>query len=142
LTLRVVDTSVVIKWYIDGEPDSDSARRLLIGVPRFAVPDLMFAEVANVLWKKVRRGEISERRAAEIAGLLPDGPFEIYSDYDLMPEALRIAVKYSITSYDASYVALAIELGVEFATTDRKLSQKLHNTPAAAYVTLLADYTN
>lgn len=142
MTLRVVDTSVVIKWYIEGEPDSDSARRLLIGVPHFAVPDLMFAEVANVLWKKVRHGEITEKRAMAITELLQDGPFEIYSDYELMPEALRIAVKYSITSYDASYVALAIELGVEFATTDRKLSQKLHNTPAAAYVTLLADYTH
>jgi predicted nucleic acid-binding protein len=142
LTLRVVDTSVVIKWYIDGEPDSDSARRLLVGVPRFAVPDLIFAEVANVLWKKVRRGEISQRRAMAISQLLQDGPFEIFSDYELMPEALRIAVMYGITSYDASYVALAINLGVEFATTDRKLSEKLHNTPAAAYVTLLADYTN
>jgi predicted nucleic acid-binding protein len=142
LTLRVVDTSVVIKWYIDGEPDSDSARRLLLGVPHFAVPDLMFAEVANVLWKKVQRGEITEERATAITRLLPDGPFEIYSDYELMPEALRIAVKYSITAYDASYVALAIDLGVEFATTDRKLSRKLHNTPAGTYVTLLADSIN
>lgn len=140
MTLRVVDTSVVVKWYIESEPDSDSARRLLIGVPRFAVPDLMFAEVANVLWKKVRSGEISQQRATAITELLPDGPFEIYSDYDLMPEALRIAVTYGVTAYDASYVALAIELGVDLATTDQKLYRKLQNTPAGAYVTLLADY--
>jgi predicted nucleic acid-binding protein len=95
-----------------------------------------------VLWKKVGRGEISHRRASEIAGLLQDGPFEIYSDHELMSEALGVAVTYGITSYDASYVALAINLGVDLATTDQKLSRKLHNTPAAPYITLLADDIN
>jgi predicted nucleic acid-binding protein len=142
LTLRVVDASVVVKWYIDGEPDTESARRLLLGVPTFAVPDLLFAEIANVLWKKVRKGDITESRAITITELVIDGPFEIYRNQDLMPEALRIALSYSITSYDAFYLALAIELGAEFATTDRKLAQKLHSTPAAAYLNLLADYAN
>jgi predicted nucleic acid-binding protein len=142
LTLRVVDTSVVIKWYVGTEEDSDSARRLLIGVPRFAVPDLIFLEVTNTLWKKVRNGEISPARATAIARSLQDGPFEIHPDSALAPEALRLAVAYSISAYDASYVALAIELDLDFATTDRKLFRKLQNTPAGAYVTLLTDLTN
>lgn len=53
-----VDASVVVKWFLT-EPQSDEARRLL--TPRFHLhaPDILLAEYANTIRKKVHRNEIS-----------------------------------------------------------------------------------
>jgi predicted nucleic acid-binding protein len=51
----VVDASVVIKWFVP-EPGSAAARQLLGQDHEFYAPDFLFAETANVLWKKFRRG--------------------------------------------------------------------------------------
>ena len=141
MTLRVVDASVVVKWYVE-EPDSEAARALFREMEEFAVPDLLFAEASTVLWKKARRGEITAEEARDISGLVIDGPFEVYGNRELAAEAVRIALEYSITPYDASYVALAMRLGVACATADRKLVGKLLDTAVARYITLLADYVH
>jgi len=106
------------------------------------VPDLLFAEAATVLWNKARRGEIRPEEARDISELITDGPFEVYSNRELASEAVRIGLEYSITPYDASYIALATRLGVGCATADRKLFGKLRDTPWAKHVTLLADYVH
>ncbi|MFQ5904436.1 MAG: type II toxin-antitoxin system VapC family toxin, partial [Candidatus Binatia bacterium] len=54
----VVDASVVIKLFVD-EDLSEAARKLLEGMAspepdEFFVPDLLFPECSNVLWKYVR----------------------------------------------------------------------------------------
>jgi predicted nucleic acid-binding protein len=54
----VVDASVVIKWFVP-EVHSDAARRLLERSHQYVAPDLLYAETANAIWKKVRRGELS-----------------------------------------------------------------------------------
>jgi len=141
LTVRVVDASVVVKWYVE-EPDSEAARALFRESEEFAVPDLLFAEAATVLWKKARRGEITTEEAREISGWVIDGPFDVYSNRELAGEAIRLALEYSITPYDASYIALAMKLGVDCATADRKLFGKLRDTSVANHVTLLADYVH
>jgi predicted nucleic acid-binding protein len=46
--MRVVDSSVVIKWHID-EVDSEAAQTLRHGSERFAIPDLLFVETANIV---------------------------------------------------------------------------------------------
>lgn len=54
----VVDASVAVKWVV-AEIHFESARRLLERDYSLLVPDFFFAEVANVFWKRVRRGEDS-----------------------------------------------------------------------------------
>jgi predicted nucleic acid-binding protein len=138
---RVVDANLVIKWYVD-EPDSGAARALFREIEAFAVPDLLFLETASTLSKKVRSRELTQEEARRISELIVDGPFDIYSDRELTGEALRIALEYQVTPYDASYVALAMKLKTDCATADRKLFTKLRNTALQDYVTLLADSTN
>ena len=59
----VVDASVVIKWHV-AEIHADAALRLLEDdAPALHVPDLMFPEVGNILWKKIRRGDLAEEQA-------------------------------------------------------------------------------
>lgn len=58
MTQYVVDASVVIKWFVP-ENYSEYADRLLNNSYNLLVPDLLIAEVCNILWKKVRLGQIS-----------------------------------------------------------------------------------
>ena len=60
----VVDASVAIKWFID-EPDS--ARAVTLLRHPIAAPDLLAPECANILWKKVGRGELRTDEAGAIA---------------------------------------------------------------------------
>lgn len=135
---RVVDANLVIKWYVE-EPDASAARALFWETEEFAVPDLLFLEIASILSKKVRNRELTREEARRISELIVDGPFDIYNDRELTGEALRISLEHQITPYDACYVALAMKLKTDCATADRKLFRKLQNTALRDYVTLLAE---
>ncbi|OFW37311.1 MAG: hypothetical protein A3F70_06700 [Acidobacteria bacterium RIFCSPLOWO2_12_FULL_67_14] len=54
MSLFVVDASVVVKWCVP-EVHSDAARRLLAKPHEYVAPDLLFAETANTIWKKMRQ---------------------------------------------------------------------------------------
>ena len=58
MSLLVVDASVALKWVI---PEYGSILALALRREhRFTAPDLLIADCANVLWKQVRRGFLSE----------------------------------------------------------------------------------
>ena len=60
----------MIKWHV-AEVHTDAALRLLRDdAPVLHVPDLMFPEVGNILWKKIRRGDLTEEQARGIAHLV------------------------------------------------------------------------
>ena len=60
----VIDASVAAKWVLPAgrETLSQEALELLkryaAGEVRFVVPDLFWAELANILWKAIRHGRI------------------------------------------------------------------------------------
>ncbi|MEH2293880.1 type II toxin-antitoxin system VapC family toxin [Nostoc sp.] len=60
------------------EVHSDKARRLLTSSYTFLVPDFFFAEVANVLWKRVRRAEDTADNAKQTLADLNTIPLEVY----------------------------------------------------------------
>jgi predicted nucleic acid-binding protein len=140
--MRVVDASVVVKWHIAEETEVEAAHELLRTNFHFAVPDLLFAETATVVWKNVRHGLISRARATQVIDSIVDGPFDVYGNQGLVRDALHIAMSREITPYDASYIALAMSLRTDCVTADRKLFSKLRGSPFARHVTLLADDTN
>jgi predicted nucleic acid-binding protein len=54
----VIDASIAIKWVIEEEGTKEA---LALRNQALVAPDLLIAECANVLWKKVRRREPSDR---------------------------------------------------------------------------------
>jgi predicted nucleic acid-binding protein len=54
VSVFVVDTSLVIKWFVP-ETQSDAARRWLGASHDYVAPDLLFSETGNIVWKKVQR---------------------------------------------------------------------------------------
>lgn len=141
MTLWVVDASVIIKWYVP-EGDYEAARAMRTDETALAAPDLLFAETANIVWKLVRRGEMTSSRGIEIIDEIVAAPFITVSNQSLAQDALDLAIATGLSAYDASYVALAIRLDKILITADERLVRKLTGTRSANQVRLLADYTN
>jgi predicted nucleic acid-binding protein len=141
VTLWVVDASVIIKWYVP-EDNYEAARAMRTAETALAAPDLLFSETANILWKLVRRGEMTASRAIEIIEEVSAAPFITISNQSLAQDALNLAIATGLSAYDASYVALAIRLDKILITADEKLVRKLAGTRSTNQVRLLADHTN
>ncbi len=121
MTAFVVDASVVIKWVVQ-EEGSDAAVRLIEG-PTLSAPDLLIPECANILWKKVRREELTCEEAVLAAELLMRADIELVPTRALMSAALRLAVDLGHAAYDCMYLALAMERGDTFVTADGKFAR-------------------
>ena len=102
----VVDASVAVKWFII-EPVRPEARRLLDREQRLIAPELLVAEVVNVLWKRVISGAIARSQAADAARELPQMLAELCPLVGLAARALAIADELRHPAYDCFYLALA-----------------------------------
>ncbi|MGH7199080.1 MAG: type II toxin-antitoxin system VapC family toxin [Planctomycetaceae bacterium] len=86
----VVDSSVVIKWFV-AEPASAEARRLLDddqnGVLDFLAPDWLYAEVGNIVWKKQMFQGMSAADARQVLDAFADLTFAVTSSEQLRDDA-------------------------------------------------------
>jgi len=114
----VVDASVAAKWFAP-EPDAEAAQRILGG--QIYAPDLLFAEVANILWKKQRRGELADEVPEIAARMLLRIGVHATPCADLMSEATALAARLDHPAYDCFYLALAVRHGIVMVTADRRL---------------------
>jgi predicted nucleic acid-binding protein len=128
LSLYVVDASVAVKWFAP-EVDSDLALRLQTASHRLHAPSLFDSEVANTIWKKLRRGELSSAQANAIIIQLPSVPVSRHADRPIIGAAFEIAEKTGRTVYDALYVALADHLGGQVVSADERFVNALSTTP-------------
>jgi predicted nucleic acid-binding protein len=131
MTQFIIDASVAAKWFLppSGEPLADEALQLLAGYAdgrfRLAVPDLFWAECANILWKAVRQGRCSRKTAEEAIIALKIRNMPTTSSLALIEDAFSIAASFDRTVYDSLYVALAIRLRANLITADERLANSL-----------------
>ena len=127
----VVDSSVAIKWFVE-EPYSVEAHRLLEGYQdgtlTLLAPDLMYAEVGNIVWKKHRFQGLAAEDAAEILTAFRSVTFVVTSCTVLLEEAYRSAVSYQRTVYDAMYLALSLRERCPWVTADERIANALGAT--------------
>ena len=123
----IVDASTATKWFVE---ETDSEKAVLLkkthetGSLQLAAPDFLVYEVSNALvyHPKMTLDDLTE----SIIRLLE-------LDLDLIPpraefaaETARIARKYAVSAYDASYIALADIVGTNCVTADEKLYRRLY----------------
>jgi len=114
----VVDASVLVDLLV-AHPRAANVRSVLQDVDGVA-PELLDAEVLNVVTRYVRRGEMSEERARRALELLVDADIERFPIAPLVLDAW--ALRNNVSSYDAFYVALARSLRCPLITCDRALA--------------------
>ena len=125
----VVDSSVVAKWILP-EGDSAQAKRLIAHVvlkgERLIVLDLAFVEVANAIWKRYHRGLATVDETRQSLDDLLLSPVQLEPANRLLKPALEIAIKYHRAVYDALFVALCQDLGLQGVTADEPLFNMIH----------------
>jgi predicted nucleic acid-binding protein len=136
VTTFVIDASVAIKWVV-GESGSDEALSLLSH--RLLAPDLLIAECANILWKKVRRDELSPEIALVSAAILARSDIELEPMAALMEAAARLSIVLGHAAYDCFYLALAMVHDCDFITADEVLKRKVDLARLPVRVVLLRD---
>jgi len=134
----VVDASVAVKWYLPEIHDAP-ARRLLAGRDALLVPDLIFSEVGNILWKRVRAGQLLEAEAEAVLQSLGALPLAVSPSWPLALSALAIACQTQRTVYDSLYLALAVRESAVMVTADEKFTHAIQATPLTPYVLWVED---
>jgi predicted nucleic acid-binding protein len=133
MTLLVVDASVVSKWFFPEEHSSES-QRLLSPRRTLLAPDLIWSEVGNIAWKRVRRGEMEADEAAQFIADLIRLPLDTVPTQTLLAPALELAIATDRTVYDCMYLALAVDRKCRFVTADEHFVNALSSTPFAKHV--------
>jgi predicted nucleic acid-binding protein len=127
----VIDASVAAKWFLPaaGETLTDEAlqflRRYTNGEIRLIVPDLFWAEFANILWKAVRQGRWTRGAADAAVAAMKDRNLPTVPSFGMLEAAFTIAIAFDRSVYDSLYVALAITSKAELVTADERLAHAL-----------------
>jgi len=129
----VIDASMSLAWVFERQQPSDRERADLLlascGAEPWWVPGLWHLEVANALVVAERRAVIQANSSDEFLNQL----YKLPINTDLQPLAerqmrvLALARSEGLSSYDASYLVLAQQLGATLASFDRKLNQAATN---------------
>ena len=107
--MTVLDASVALKWFVEGEPLVEEANVVLGAIgedPRpYVVPELFLNELLAVL---ARLPGATAERVQEALGLVESlGMARLGNGHDLLAKAAAIACNWGLSGYDATYVALA-----------------------------------
>lgn len=120
----VLDASVTIAFCLSDEADPYANRVLeRLRATSALVPAIWQLEVANVLLAAERRRRLAEADTARLLKLLAGLPIRMDVDWARVGWApvLHIAREYNLSSYDATYLELAMREGLPLATSDRQL---------------------
>ena len=118
----VVDASVLVAALVDTGPEGAWAESM-VSERALTGPELVLAEVSNVLRRLELSGRLSPPEAASAHRGLVRLEMELFP---FAPFAERVwELRDNLTSYDGWYVALAEALACPLATLDRKLGRAI-----------------
>jgi len=130
----VIDASIAIKWVV--EEEGSALATTLRRNRSFAAPELLVAECANILWKKVQRNELTPDEATMAAQLLQQSNIELFAMQPLLAKATELAIDLGHPAYDCMYICLAARRGLRFVTADERLIRILNEKAPADILNL------
>ncbi|MBU1172198.1 MAG: type II toxin-antitoxin system VapC family toxin [Proteobacteria bacterium] len=120
----VVDNSIVMAWCFDDETNEKTEGILdrLTESTAFA-PSIWPLELGNVLCVAERRKRIGEADSARFIALLSALPIIVEQETPdrMLKEIVALARNHQLSTYDASYLDLAMRKGLPLATQDKNL---------------------
>lgn len=135
----VLDNSVAMRWLLrDGSAErlayADKVLAELAQADGWAlVPAIWALEAANVMVKAQARLLVTEARSAAFARLLQDMAIatDPHTASHALGDTLQLARRFKLSSYDASYLELAMREGLPLATLDGDLRSAMKQTGVA-----------
>lgn len=132
----VLDNSVVMAWCFEDEI-SDYAEKVLSALNSSAglVPSIWPLEICNVLLVAERRRRLSKSASSRFLSLVNDLPIQVIQESPerMTKEIFVLARKQKLSTYDASYLDLAIRNNLPLATQDDKLRKAAKGCKAAVF---------
>jgi predicted nucleic acid-binding protein len=131
--LTILDASVALKWFVDGEPLAEEARRVLDEIERdprpYMVPELFMNEMLAVL---SRLPGASAAKVQEALSLIESlGIARAGNGHELLTVAADLVEQMGLSGYDAIYAALASLTDGVWLTADAKAAHKLRRAGLA-----------
>jgi len=125
----VVDTSVVLAFYLPAEPYKAKALTLLAdhgaGAVQLETTALTMYEILNVLSRCVRGlkpgGIMSPGQAAAVLAAIDELEIGVHGIGATPQRVLELAVAHGRSAHDAAFLALAEALDAELVTGDERL---------------------
>ena len=129
----VIDASVVVKLFFE-EEHSKAAEQCVARADELLAPDLLWAETANVIWKRQRRGDLTADAAIDLTRHILALPVTIHPSAGLVSDALDLAMRLERTVYDCLYLALAVRTTSVLVTGDLRLVNALAGGPLEKHI--------
>ena len=127
MTDFVLDNSVSMRWLLSSEKASDQRySENVLESMRDAdalTPNLWHLEAISVLIGAEKRGEVSLGEIERFISQLENLPIHVdpLTAHQAFSRTLALSRGYNISSYDASYLELAMREGLPLASLDKKL---------------------
>lgn len=120
----VLDASIAVAWAFEDETTPYTEAVLdSVTQGRAVVPSVWPLEVGNAVVVAERRGRMSEADGVRFLSLLTQLPIAVEAEpvERVLGEGVRLARAHGLSTYDASYLDLAMRLGAQLATRDTGL---------------------
>lgn len=136
----VLDNSVTMRWFFgDGKPQEIAyASKVLEALKRDSalVPATWGLEVANVIARAETKGLVTEARSGAFLEMLQGVDIDVDSATfaQALSDTLQLARRYKLSSYDASYLELALRLGLPLATLNDDLQKSAKKAGVKRFV--------
>ncbi|WP_420236485.1 type II toxin-antitoxin system VapC family toxin [Telmatobacter bradus] len=121
----VLDASMALAWQFARNEEAALAERVLLALPETGawVPAIWCAEVANALLRGERAGVLTAAQSSYFLEQLAQCRIEVdgVSPLTMQRSVVALARAQGLTTYDASYLELALRMNLRLATFDRKL---------------------
>jgi predicted nucleic acid-binding protein len=120
----VIDNSIALAWCFEDE-QTDGIMALLdrVAADGAVAPQLFPIEALNGLLTAERRGRIDSEARRRLGGFLRELPIDIDDETAgrVWNDTAGLARAHGLTAYDATYLELAMRLGLPLATSDAAL---------------------
>lgn len=120
----IIDASVALSWcFADEATPTNTALLRKLKTDVAYVPALWSLEIGNVLLSAIKRKRLTLAEATEFLSLLTQLNIEIDADVTqrAMHEIFSLASSEGLTTYDATYLDLAMRRALPLATRDQEL---------------------
>lgn len=129
----VLDASVAAKVFVPEEGAARAEAFVMSDTPLIA-PDFVLVELANVATKRLRQGLITRQMAERMVIAARSLFNELVPAAGLIGRAFELAANHGLSTYDATYVALAEQRGCALVTADLRLIAKVEQANLAVVV--------
>ncbi len=123
--IGVIDTSALIRFFVPDGPLPQGLEKFFHSIERgrnsAIAPDLLIVESANVINKKRKSGELSDKESRQLLSDVLSMPIRLFPHRLLIPRSFELAEEHNLSVYDALYLALAIEHGAGIFSADERI---------------------